>query len=188
MTGLSALFDLIGWSSVCLEHCDTECVFSRLTPLQNFITFPHSAEGLDRKKRRQKSASVQWKGIWVHVVIIQGCFSSENTQRRCHNRNVTSGCWSWLDDWLRKKFPFHPFISRFLINWICCTKRQSVLSLKYKKWGWAHISKNCLLSHELAWRIFKFLLAESSQALIFQAQLHDLKVLTDYAGEIAWRS
>lgn len=37
-------------------------------------------------------------------------------------------------------------------------------------------------------RLFNILFAGTSQALIFRALLDDLKVLTNYAVEIAWRS
>lgn len=161
----------------------TQSEFSlRSTRLQNFITFSHSAVSLDRKEKRQKPDSIQWNGIWVC------CNNTGLVFTLCHSitkvPQVTMISWSGRLPWRPWKTFFKP-IARFFFL-LLKTAPFRPFRIKRKRAEHAFFfPRNCLLSFKPAWRIFKFLLAESSPALISRAQLDDLKVLTNYAGEIA---
>lgn len=138
--------------------------FFRVTALQNFIIFSRSAVGRDRKEKRQKSDSIHWNGIWVRTVIMQDCFSSI----LCHSIGTVT---MWM-------VVLTEISSLPLYFWLTEMPHYTgICPLSIKNIGLSTLFWNCLLSFKPAERMFNFLLAESSQALIFEPNWMTLKYL-----------
>lgn len=175
---------------LCLQHYQTgqdnmsQCVFLsffflRATLLHNFITFSHHAVGLDRKGE----ATVTWQhsAKWdlSPAVIKQGCFSSKHSitnQPQSHERiglSVKETSRPALDFWL----------TEFALQKGHLSGPHGI-----KSWLEHTFPRTIYFFSKPARRTFRFLLAKPSRVWSFEAQLDDLKVLTNYAGEMAWSS
>lgn len=175
---------------LCFQHYQTgqdntsQCVFLfffflRATLLHNFITFSHHAVGLDRKGE----ATVTWQhsAKWdlSPAVIKQGCFSSKHSitnQPQSHERiglSVKETSRPALDFWL----------TEFALQKGHLSGPHGI-----KSWLEHTFPRTIYFFSKPARRTFRFLLVKPSRVWSFEAQLDDLKVLTNYAGEIAWSS
>lgn len=153
--------------------------FLRATLLHNFITFSHHAVGLDRKGEAMVTWQHSAKWDLSPAVIKQGCFSSKHSitnQPQSHERiglSVKETSRPALDFWL----------TEFALQKGHLSGPHGI-----KSWLEHTFPRTIYFFSKPARRTFRFLLAKPSRVWSFEAQLDDLKVLTNYAGEIAWSS